>query len=442
MLTKFWRDRKWRSERREFIYLDEVSVTSLIAARDGEIADSVTDKLTRSAESESKFSASVPIAGAKLGSESRQRVTDTSSREVVRRAVIQSTFRDLRTGGKPDSLPLVRDNRELPKKLVGILNTPGDLSARTQRILRKAGAFTPLDSLKRGDVIEIDVRLRPNKLFSFVSAIESFADMMQGRSGIFGDAANQVGQVTPIAEVIDRLMVGLVPIHGTPANFAIVDLDERPHLIDTRVIKSGSELAASAKPFELVALTETDAYWKDLRRVLFTQNRYSIYARVVSPGLQEEWNPVKLADVMGDVSTDLANHIRELPRFLDDAMGGDEPEPALDIRGVMHQFADTISQEFGVQPDDTTVADTVTTAVAAYRNAGEDLAAQRGSFDLIVRLYESVGDLKLDRNLVARARAAIELDGRARATIGRGDPTAQRGEPAKKLEVEVVAIYW
>ena len=89
-------------------------------------------------------------------------MTDTSSREVVRRAVIQSTFRDLRTGGKPDSLPLVRDNRDLPKKLVGILSTPSDLTGWTRRKLRKAGALTPLDSLKRGDVIEIDVRLRPN----------------------------------------------------------------------------------------------------------------------------------------------------------------------------------------------------------------------------------------------------------------------------------------
>ena len=67
MLTRFWRDRKWRSERREFIYLDEVSVTSRIAARDGEIADTVTEKLARSAESESKLSASVPFRGAKLG---------------------------------------------------------------------------------------------------------------------------------------------------------------------------------------------------------------------------------------------------------------------------------------------------------------------------------------------------------------------------------------
>ena len=441
MLTRFWRDRKWRSERREFIYLDEVSVTSLIAARDGEIADTVTEKLARSAESESKVSASVPISGAKLGSESRQRVTDTSSREVVRRAVIQSTFRDLRTGGKPDSLPLVRDNRDLPKKLVGVLKTPGDLSARTQRRLRKAGALIPLDSLKRGDVIEIDVQLRPNKLFSFVSAIESFADMMQGRPGIFGDAANQVGQVTPIAEVIDRLMVGLVPIHGTPTNFAIVNFDERPHIIDTRVILSKSEFAASAKPFELVALTETDGYWKDLRRVLFTQNRYSIYARVVSPGLQEEWNPVKLADVMSDVSADLAKHIRELPKFLDEAMGDDEPEPALDIRGVMHQFADAISQESGVEPDEISVADTVTAAVAAFRNAGDDLAAQRGSYDLIVRMYEGVGNPKLDRNLVARVRAAVEHEVAAKAIFGRSTATTQH-EPVQKLEVEVVAIYW
>ena len=266
--------------------------------------------------------------------------------------------------------------------------------------------------------------------------------MMKGRSEVFGDAANQVNQVAPIAEVIDRLLVGLVPVHGTPANFAMVNLDGRPHLIDTRVIASGCELAASAKPFELVALTETASYWKDLRRVLFTQNRYTLYARVVSPDLQEEWNPVKLADVIGDVSTDLAKHFRELPGFLDEAMGDGEPEPALDIRGVMHQFALAISQEFNIHPDDITVADTVTSAVAAYLNAGEDLAAQRGAYDLIVRLYEDTSGLKLDRNLVARARAAVELDGRARTTITRSGAVRPYAEPVEGLEVEVVAIYW
>ncbi|MGW0103549.1 DUF6414 family protein, partial [Nocardia sp. NPDC003354] len=48
------RSRRWAKQRREFVYLDEVSVTSLIASRDGAIKESVKETFTRSTERESK----------------------------------------------------------------------------------------------------------------------------------------------------------------------------------------------------------------------------------------------------------------------------------------------------------------------------------------------------------------------------------------------------
>jgi hypothetical protein len=443
MPGRFRRDREWRSERREFIYLDEVSVTSLIAARDGAIAETVTETLSRSAEADYRISANVPIKGAKVGIASGQRVTDTSSREVVRRAVIQSTFRNLRTGGRQDSLPLVRDSRDTRDRFAAKFARPEDLTRRKQRKLTNAGLLTALDTLRRGDVIEIEVRLRPHKLFTLVSAIDSFADLMKGLDQLFGAAAKQVAEVAPIADVIERLMVGLVPVQGTAANVAIIDIDGLPHLIDTRVIKPGSELAGTTRPFELVAVTEGGSYWKDLRRVLYTENEYTVYARVVSPNLQTAWNPVKLADLMSHVNQDLAAPFKELPNAFDGAFGQDEPEPALDIRGMFHRFADAIAVKTGTTPDETSIADAVTAAHGAFIAASADVVLERAAFDIVTHEFEKTSGQPIDRELVCTARTTVAVEAlpKAVASVDTLNAPAQ-ALPIEQLEVEVVAIHW
>lgn len=248
------RDRDWRSTLREFIYLDEVSVTSLLAARDGEIPDSVTNTLTRSAETESKLSASLPLKGMKLGTETRTKVSDTSSQEVVRRAVIQSTFRRLHTGGDRKNRPF-GDGPSRDSKFDGALETIVDLKKRSKK-LTKAGAIKRLDAMARGDLVEFEVTLRPARTFVAGHALESIVRIMGGRPQLFGDIALQIKQATPIADVLNDLMVGLVPIHGVGTNIALLEVDGHVHLVDRRIFADGSELESLAHPVEVVAQTD------------------------------------------------------------------------------------------------------------------------------------------------------------------------------------------
>ena len=82
-----------RDRHREFIYLDEVSVVSLLAGLQGEIKDAVTDTLSRTEDHSLGGTLGAAKAGASV--ESRLGTSRSSTNEVVRRAVIQSTFRDL-----------------------------------------------------------------------------------------------------------------------------------------------------------------------------------------------------------------------------------------------------------------------------------------------------------------------------------------------------------
>lgn len=449
MPGRFTRGGKWRSERREFIYLDEVSVTSLIAARDGTIPETVTDSLSRAAETDGRMSAGAPTTNNAIGVQFGQRITNTSSREVVRRAVIQSTFGSLRTGGARDSAPLLRDKSQIKAKLAGRFDTADQLTRRKQKKLARAGLLTRLDTLSRGDVIEVEIRLRPHKLFTLVSAIESFADLMQGQSALFGPVAEKVEEVASIAEVIERLMVGLVPIHGMAANFAIIDLNGTTHLIDTRVIKPSGPLSSATRPFEIVALTDNSSYWKDLRRVLYTGNEYTLYARVVAPTLQTDWNPVKLAELMRDISDSLAEPFSELTKFADGAFDSARtnsiPEPGLDVRGMFHRFAEVLSDEVGVEPDPVTLGDAVTDATAAYIADSGDLAAERATFDIVARRIAGDGEQEpLSRDLIHEVRSTVLAEAKGTAALGaKPDHTSlERDIPIDQLEVEVVAIYW
>lgn len=440
------RERDWRRERREFIYLDEVSVISLVAARDGSIANTITEKLSRNAETESSTSVAIAAKGGPaVGAKSRHRVTDTNSREVVRRTVIQSTFGDLRFGGQAPSQPLVREYRELPGTLAESVENPDDLTAKWNwnlRRLKKHGLLTPLETLRRGDVIEIDVQLRPDRTFSLAAAIDSMADILQGRSEVFGDASVQVAEFVPIVEVIDRLMVGLIPVHGAPSNIVLIEIDDKVHLIDKRVIKRGSPVAATVREWEVVGVTEEPSYWKDLRRVLYTRDRFTVYARVVNPCMITKWNPVKLAELMGDVSDDVARAIADLPDQLERQLDHSSPEPELDPTSMFCKFAQQLEPEFeGVKPEPAIVAHAVSEAVAIYNDAAGDLSRERAAFDSIVAVFEASGGAKLDRESLAEKRSVARAAASAQTSLTE-TASAETGKPIEQLEVEVIAIYW
>lgn len=439
------RERDWRSERREFIYLDEVSVISLVAARDGGIADTITETLARTAEAEGRVSVSVPgKGGASAGVESRHKVTSSSSREVVRRTVIQSTFGDLRFGGSRYSPPLVQEYRDVPKKFLGYIENSEDLSAargRKLKRLKKRGLLTPLETLRRGDVIELDIQLRPNKVFSIAAGIDSFADLMQGRSSIFGDASSLVADIVPMGEVIDRLMVGLIPIHGAPTNIVVVDIDGEPHLVDKRVIKEASPFANAVRTWELVGVTEEPSYWKDLRRVLYTRDRFTVYARVVDPSLTTRWNPVKLSGLIGDVSEEAAQAIVALPEVLEQSLNQPRQEPLVDVRGMFHLFAELLRTDFDAAPDALNLAAAVSEAVAIFTSAGGDMSQERAAFDAVLAAFTTVNERELDReDLVAKRTLARASANATSALPLLADETTVA--PVDQLEVEVVAIYW
>ena len=82
-------------ERREFVYLDGVSVLSILASRTGRIATESTESQTSSQSSEVKGSFGVGLGGTKANLGTKMQTSQIEASQVSRKAIIQSSFKDL-----------------------------------------------------------------------------------------------------------------------------------------------------------------------------------------------------------------------------------------------------------------------------------------------------------------------------------------------------------
>src|SRR5262245_31681899 len=103
-LSRVRRDRRVRAARtataplREFVYLDEVSVYSLLASRQGALASEYTD--IRSATTTAEVGGGVGAAAAVFKADLNSKISGsgTESVQVIRRSTIQAAFKELRDG--------------------------------------------------------------------------------------------------------------------------------------------------------------------------------------------------------------------------------------------------------------------------------------------------------------------------------------------------------
>jgi hypothetical protein len=98
ILRRRWR-RAGRNDNeplREFVYLDDVSVYSLVASQVGMIVTELTETQATSLQSDvsSLVGASAGVAKAQVGS--RIQASETQSSQVLRKAIVQTTFKQLR----------------------------------------------------------------------------------------------------------------------------------------------------------------------------------------------------------------------------------------------------------------------------------------------------------------------------------------------------------
>lgn len=456
MNLKFWqrRNRAWEQRRREFVYLDEVSVTSLVAARHGSIAETFKNTHSETSGAQVGSSLSVPSTPLSPGANLTSRMTSsrTTTQEVVRRAVVQGTFRSLRI--TDTDLKLSVEDKQ-PENKPPPATSEAELSKTLNKLVKQRRAVRVTD-LKRGDVIELRVQLNADPTYQFAAAASAMLDLIKGRSAMFGIDENQFADIAPMLELIPQLLVDLVPVKAKVISHQRIDLNNEMWLVDTAMLTPGSPLASAAGSIAIAGVTEIPLYWKDARRVLFDNSEYTVYVRLAKPGLATTWTPIKLADVFDTLDPKIGKEFRELPdafKNLHKAGAEVQAVPYAEIFAIegLIPFGQALARQTGRIIDEGTLT-------SAAHEAGEtisdidkigDITATRSAFEHIVAAVEASPPLlmaPIDRDLVADLREPHQAVAQVMASLPALQAAIEEPEEAepdpKLLEVEFVAIYW
>jgi hypothetical protein len=313
-------ERRWRrAERREhgplreFVYLDEVSVYSLVASQVGLVVTEVTDTQASSLQSEvsSGLGVSTPVK-AEIGS--KIQASDSQSSQVLRKAIIQTTFKQLRETAERSGALRLRADAD-----ASALHTLDDVR-RLAQADERSSLVVPSARLRRGDLIEMDVQLEAEPIYQAGMAMSGVLEIIEDDPAAFGMSdVSQLAQLRLVSRMLDKVLAGLIPVRGRAVNFEAVQVDGEDWLLRTDLIGRLAERAPRTPVF-LVGVAQQGLFWKDVRRVLFSGSEYRVLARLNRSGLQEAWTPVKLVDVLSSVVPDFAEVMDTVNRGVLSAM--------------------------------------------------------------------------------------------------------------------------
>lgn len=263
------------------MYLDSTSLKSLLISQRDTLPSEVTKRITHSDEAEvlSKMSAGNDFFGkAEVGA--RISTAAGSDFSATRKAEIQTLFKEL------------KDLPGLPRRLAP------DTDRENQ--------------FARGDLIEIEVELSPDPTYELIALLREFGGLAEAAPHIMGGAQmlESLEEVRPIMKMLDQLMAGLIPIRGRVLGHVVTTESGQPQVRKTSSL-TPAELKAS-QPLLVVGVTEYDKFWRDPRRVIFSHAKYTVMARIARDGIQQDWSPVKGADLFYDLVPELKSRLTEL----------------------------------------------------------------------------------------------------------------------------------
>ena len=249
---KRWRSRvraeKVRAKRpptplREFVYLDEVSLRSLLSSQTGEMTESkseqVLDALT--AEVNTKIAADAQVAKAELTS--KFQTTNSNTLQTSRKATVQSWFRELH------DLPGLR-LIELRTDVVAAK----DLEALT--LNADTSVVAPTTTLSRGALAEFRVRLSADPVFHLGTMVSELSGMVEDYPDMISasDAKVKFKEFEPVSKILQRLLAGLIPVRGRALDYRVVVIAGVEYVVHRQ---ASAGLGLEERPLEIVGLPST-----------------------------------------------------------------------------------------------------------------------------------------------------------------------------------------
>jgi hypothetical protein len=426
---------------REFVYLDEVSLRSLLVSQKDTIPEQVSRAMSQAEEAEltGKFSGGSDLVGkAEVGS--RYQTSNSNSIQSSRKAIVQTLFNELREDSNP-TYALVLSSEAI---------SPAESVEDIVRSTEDPSKGSTSASLTRGVLVEVEVDLEVDPVFKFGTQIAEYSAMSEEYPEMFDTSGRTtLAAAGPVNKVLHRFLAGLIPIRARAVNLSVVEIGGLDYVVHNALL---SGLTVEARPLEVVGVTEHLGYWKDIRRVLFSSARVTMLCRVARDGLHQSWTPIKLADLFRDVAPDLVAQLDAASR------SGVAPQMAATSARSPHSQLDEALRSYQERLEESSGAPLDAAETASLEEALSELpqdespSTQRRAFALVrQRVEKKAGSTLLDAqaDLVARQEARDSAGLTlfpAFGSTGRPDNKAEsqprRNEDDRLLDVEVVAIYW
>ena len=434
---------------REFVYLDEVSLYSLLASRKSGVATQFTESQTASLNSELGGSLKVGFGGIGAGLSSKSQIGQSQASQVIRKATVQNSFKELHD--------LESDNLYLtfPGDLDQLnIETPLDIG-KSFESLSKVNLVLDIEQVNRGDLLEANIELEADPLFRMTLVITTLYELMADRPDIFGtDHAGQLKQAYSVGQVLDQLLTGLVPIRGRLVDYEATTIGDRQILVH-RSVKDQLERKPSVD-FQAVYLTgvaHQDLFWKDIRQILFSESRYRVFCRLATAGLKEDWQPVKIVDLFEgvipqfreaiDSASEIARQLMEGPDKIETIEQYQDETSAV---SVIKEFVRLLEEFHQKQTGGLLMNELVLPAVP-IGDWVASVSGRRAVFDSVTELVdkeldvETPGEARLSlRNKALRLNDSSEVS--SEAILAKAVTLSSKSQRGKFLDTEIVAIYW
>lgn len=423
---------------REFVYLDEVSLRSLLSSQKGGVTDATSERRTLGRQAELEGKASLESAFlAKAEVASRYQTINSSTVQTSRKSTVQSWFREFL------AIPSLRAIH--PPRDVKAAKDLDDVKRRTD-----PSSLSRSAELKRGALVEFRVRLAADPVFHLGTMVSEFTGMAEDYPDMFaaGDGLATLREIQPMSKILHRLLAGLIPIRAEAIDYSVIEIDDEEFIVHNDVL---GDIEIERRPLVIVGVTEHMAYWKDLRRVLFSDAEFTMLCRISRDQLQRTWTPVKLADLFRTVTPDLIDQINAAGRVpFGPSKSTAEPastnakmlEALTAYTAALLEEGNKILTESQSQEVDAEIARLQERASSAYE--------QRAAFGELHTKLVALTDLAIEptKNLEIRERArnASGLPLFPHLTASALQPSVPVLAPdvpdERLLDVEVVAVYW
>jgi len=305
--------------------------------------------------------------------------------------------------------------------------------------------------LTRGQLLEIEVELEAEDLFKFTTTLSTMLALARElREQVKDVDLSSLTEAANLIKVFDQLLDGLVPLRGRCVDWRWLRLDDRDWLVHAQLVDQlDPATQAQTQPLSVVGVAETQLFWKDLRRVLFSNSRYFVFARLGKDGVKRSWTPVKLVHILESVMPEqdldvgaLGQQLMAAFRETHATSTSEESRDQASMRRTLILYGALLAHHLGHE-DSPTELEVDGLLSTAQLDADGSIETERTAFGAITKHLEAQTSLTVDPEVALDLREQA----RERSACSPIEPSSPPAEvsPVQEhgfLDTEIVAIYW